>query len=186
MRLIAETLQTVTPSPLSAKPWKERVVLGCWATKYLPLAHHYLPGYPVSHIGFSTSYARQFFDVPNISFNMLIPILQAPGGRKFIKEVQARKRPIFAWTVNSESRMEWCIRRKLDGVITDDPKLFLEVCKKHDESKAEPRVPLADFLNAIRIWLFALVFGAFYRSKFAKLKSSSPMLASRTPAAVKH
>lgn len=144
--------------------------MGCWAAKYVPLANHYMPGYPITHIGFSTVYARQFFQVPNVSFNMLLPILQAPGGRKFIRDAQARDRPILAWTVNAESKMEWCIRRNLDGVLTDDPKLFLEVCDRYDDTEPEHRMPLRDVLNAIRMWIMAIVFSFVYRSRFEKLK----------------
>lgn len=168
MRLISQTIQSVPPP--SWRPWHTRIVLGCWAAKYLPLADHYLPGFPVTHIGFSTSYARQFFKVPNVSFNMLLPILQAPGGKRFIKDAQTQGRPVFAWTVNVEPKMEWCIRRNLDGVITDDPKLFLEVCKRHDESAPEQRIPLRHLLDAIRVWVFAIFFGFLYRSRFYQLR----------------
>jgi len=169
MQLIAQIIHSV-PAQSNA-PWSQRVVLGCWAAKYVPLAQQYLPGFPISHIGFSTSYARQFFDTPNISFNMLCPILQAPGGKKFIKDVQALHRPIFSWTVNDEARMEWCIRRRLDGVITDDPKLFGEVCHRHDESKPEPRMPFMLMFEAIKVWLFALILGTMYRNRFNKLSA---------------
>ncbi len=37
------------------------------------------------------------------------------------------------WTVNEEQWMEWSIRKGVDGVITDDPKLFLEVCQRWEE-----------------------------------------------------
>lgn len=66
--------------------------------------------------------------------------------------------------------MEWCIRRKLDGVITDDPKLFLEVCDRFDESSPEMRLPISDILDAIRIWFMALFFGFLYRRRFDKLR----------------
>ena len=145
----------------------------------MPLAQRYLPDFPIAHIGFSTSYARQFLHVPNISFNMLLPILQAPGGRKFIRDVKAEGRPIFAWTVNVEPKMEWCIRRKLDGVVTDDPKLFREVCKRYDESTPEPRLSVVHILDALRVWLFALIFGALYRHKFHKFVSHPPQFAGR-------
>lgn len=171
MKLIAQTLHSVPAQPNA--PWSQRVVLGCWAANYVTLAQKYLPGYPISHIGFSTSYARQFFDTPNISFNMLCPILQAPGGSKFIKDVQALHRPIFSWTVNDEARMEWCIRRRLDGVITDDPKLFAEVCQRHDESKPEPRMTFMLMFEAFKMWLFVLVLGTAYRNRFNKLSAQS-------------
>lgn len=37
--------------------------------------------------------------------------------------------------------MEWCVRNGLDGVVTDDPKLFLEVSKRvaEDEAKSEAK-----------------------------------------------
>lgn len=168
MRLISKTLQSVQTSPNN--PWRSRVVLGAWAAKYVPLANHYMPGFPITHIGFSTTYARQFLKVPNISYNMLLPILQAPGGRKFIRDVQAAKRPILAWTVNEEAKMEWCIRRKLDGVITDDPKLFLEVRDGFDETAPEKMLPIRFILDGLRIWFMALFFGFIYRSRFEKLK----------------
>lgn len=33
--------------------------------------------------------------------------------------------------------MEWGIRKGVDGVITDDPKLFLEVCERWSEKEEE-------------------------------------------------
>ncbi|KAF2484021.1 PLC-like phosphodiesterase, partial [Neohortaea acidophila] len=137
MRLLGSTIASV--SPAARKKWEERVVLGIWAAKYLPLAMKYLPDFPVTHIGFSLKYARHFFTVPNVSFNMLLPMLVAPGGRAFIRDAkQKQKRQVYAWTVNEEDKMEWCIRRKLDGVITDDPRKFLDVCARFDEFRREP------------------------------------------------
>jgi hypothetical protein len=68
MRLIAETIKLVPANP--ARSWKNRIVLGVWAVKFIPLCQRYLPDFPISHIGFSTCYARQFLKVPNCSFNM--------------------------------------------------------------------------------------------------------------------
>ena len=31
--------------------------------------------------------------------------------------------------------MKWSIRKQVDGVITDDPKMFLDVCKKYRGEK---------------------------------------------------
>lgn len=54
----------------------------------------------------------------------------------------------MTWTVNDPRRMEWCIRQNLghprrgsevsgpaliDGVITDDPRLYLEVCESYED-----------------------------------------------------
>jgi hypothetical protein len=31
--------------------------------------------------------------------------------------------------------MEWCIRKGVDGVITDDPRLFREVCERWERGQ---------------------------------------------------
>lgn len=81
-------------------------------------------------------YARQFFKVPNVSFNMLQKTLVGPLGSRFLRDAKAAGRPVYLWTVNDEEWMEWSIKKDVDGVITDDPKLFLEVC---DRWKGKPR-----------------------------------------------
>jgi glycerophosphoryl diester phosphodiesterase len=170
MRLIAATLASVPPSP--GRPWKDRIVLGIWATKYLSLCEDYLPGYPVSYIGFSTSYARQFFSVPNISFNMLHQVLHGPFGGSFIRKAKHLNREIFAWTVNDGNRMRWCIRKELDGVITDDPKKFLEVCKDYEEVppekdvKSKEKYKAGDWMHILRIQVLVAVFVVLFRFKY--------------------
>lgn len=56
-------------------------------------------------------------------------------------------RPLFAWTVNHPRWMRWCIERNgprrgdkmcegvrvIDGVVTDDPGLYLEVCERYED-----------------------------------------------------
>jgi len=171
IRLIAETIASVPPSP--TRPWKSRVVLGCWATKYLGVVFKYLANYPISHIGFSTSYARQFFTVPNVSFNMLQPVLMGPMGASFIKDAKSFDRQIFAWTVNDENKMRWCIRQGLDGVITDDPKKYLETCADYQRERALGEVDLrkerfswSDWFYVLRTNIFAMVFLALFRFRF--------------------
>ncbi|PVI04711.1 PLC-like phosphodiesterase, partial [Periconia macrospinosa] len=127
MQRIASTISSVAPSP--SRPWSSRIVLGCWAAKYLPLCSEHLPGFPVSHIGFSLLYASYFFAVSNVSFNMHQNALITPWGRAFVRKAQRDQRPVFAWTVNDVRQMRWDVRHGLDGVITDDPKTFLEVRK---------------------------------------------------------
>jgi len=134
-------------------------------TKYLPLCDDYLPGFPVSHIGFSTLYARQFFSVPNISFNMLQAVLVGPLGAKFLRKAKKLDRPVYAWTVNKENRMRWCIRKELDGVITDDPKLFLKVCEDEERLKKKEWMSFYDLLDIIKINLMVLVFGIVFMRK---------------------
>src|SRR6266498_3231041 len=118
--------------------------LGChskvtefFQAKYLPLCTEYLPNFPITHIGFSTCYARRFLKVPNVSFNMLQKVMMGPIGAKFLADVKAADRQIFLWTVNEENMMRWSVRREVDGVITDDPEKFKEVCDDWDDNDPE-------------------------------------------------
>lgn len=163
MRLIGDTVASVQPSP--SRPWQSRIVLGCWAAKYLPLCSRYLPGFPISHIGFSTLIASYFFTVPNVSFNMAQAILMNPWGRLFIRKAQNDGRPVYAWTVNEESRMRWDIRHGLDGVVTDDPKLFLEVRKSWHEGMKDG-VTVLTWLDVWRMNFFCLIYTVLFQCMF--------------------
>ncbi|KAI8943183.1 hypothetical protein NX059_001212 [Plenodomus lindquistii] len=169
MRLIAETIESVPPSP--SRPWHERIVLGCWAAKYLPLCSQYLPGFPVSHIGFSIPIASYFLTVPNISFNLNQAVLMTPWGRLFIRKAQEDQRPVYAWTVNEESMMRWDIRRGLDGVITDDPKLFLDVRRAWHEGTKDG-VSIKTWLDVVRLNFFALIYSILFTFMFGFQKKS--------------
>lgn len=137
MQLIARTIASVTPR---TRPWSDRIVLGVWTAKFVPFCPQYLPGFPIAHIGVSTSYAQQFFHVPNCSFNILQEALIGPFGSRFRRKVGSAQRALYAWTVNKPNMMKWCIQHELDGVITDDPQLFREICHdwKDDEPPARP------------------------------------------------
>lgn len=62
---------------------------------------------------------------------MLQPTLIGPCGKLFMRKARKLKRKVYVWTVNEEHWMEWSIRKRVDGVITDDPRLFLEVCERY-------------------------------------------------------
>lgn len=165
MRLIAQTIKSVPPSP--SRPWSDRLVLGVWAAKFLPLCTEYLPGHPISHIGFSTCYARQFISVPNVSFNMLQKVLFGPIGDSFVKDVKKAGRPIYDWTVNDANLMKWSIQHELDGVITDDPELFNEICDswKFEEEKVA-RVNLYQWLYTFWLYMIIMVFTLPFKKRF--------------------
>ena len=164
MSLIASTLKSI-PSP--SRPWSDRVVLGIWAAKYLPLCQRYLPGYPISHIGFSTCYARQFLKVPNVSFNMLQKVLLGPIGARFIRDVKKQHRPIFVWTVNDSNLMKWSIQKEMDGVITDDPKKFNKICEEWEgEKERTARPSIAQWLYTFWLYMIIGIFGFSFRRRF--------------------
>lgn len=164
MRLIAKTLASVPPGQ---RPWNQRVVLGIWTAKYLSLCTEYLPGYPISHIGFSTCYARQFLKVPNVSFNILQKALFGPIGSRFMRDVKKAKRPLFVWTVNEVNLMKWSIQKHVDGVITDDPKTFKQICDGWDDEQ-EPlaRVSWSQWLYTFWIWFIVTVLSIPFRTKY--------------------
>ena len=163
MRLIAKTIESVPPS---SRPWNDRIVLGIWAATFLPLCKKYSPGFPVSNIAFDPCYARQFLQVPGVSFNMLQRALMNPIGHRFIRDVKAAQRPLFLWTVNEVNLMKWSIQKEADGVITDDPRLFNEVCDTWDENSRVPWPPLRQFLYTLWLWILITVFGRRFRKKF--------------------
>lgn len=152
MRLIAETLAAVPSGP---NPWQNRVVLGFWAAKYLDLCIKYLPTYPACNIGFSTCHARQFLRVPDIGFNMFAKTLLGPIGDRFIKDVQDSGRQLYIWTVNEPNIMKWGIIKGVDGVITDNPELFNNVCDGFDPDADKAQITLKQWLYTF--WLYFLV-----------------------------
>lgn len=167
MRLIASTLSSVSSQPPA--PWSKRVVLGLWAAKYLPPAQEQLPGYPIMHIAFSTTYARQFFEVENVGFNMMFYALLMPGGRSWLREAQeVYKRKVLSWTINGEDNMKWCIRRGLDGVVTDEVERYMDVANHFDEKiEQEPWLPVGwkVMWSALRAFVWIKILLVFYGRK---------------------
>jgi len=131
--------------------------------KYFPLCATHFPSYPVTHISFSVPYARQFLSVPHVSFNMLQASLVSRAGRRFVRDARRADRRVYAWTVNDSCAMDWCLRRDgVDGVISDDPKKFLDLCDRWDPGARPERWPLKMRLNCARINLFAWLFGLLF------------------------
>lgn len=118
------------------------------------------------HIGFSLSYARRFFSIPNVSFNMLQKILMGPAGARFLRDAKRLGRPVLCWTVNEENLMRWSIKNGLDGVITDDPKRFLEVCDQWEQGKRKIFIQPKDFLLVLWLNLMVALFGTLFQWKY--------------------
>ncbi|KAK4122408.1 PLC-like phosphodiesterase, partial [Parathielavia appendiculata] len=130
---VAHTIASVPPCADAGagggKGWKERIVVGCWNENYIHHARLHLPGHPLAYIGSSLLYARRFLsdEHADVQFNLFQPTLVGPVGAHFRREVRKRGRKLFVWTVNDRGWMEWCIRKGVDGVITDDVGKFTEV-----------------------------------------------------------
>ncbi|POR32619.1 Phosphatidylglycerol phospholipase C [Tolypocladium paradoxum] len=142
MDAIARAIAQVPPGRI---PWEQRIMLGCWNATTMHAAQRTLPAFPRAHTGYSLSYARHFLPQRGLAFNMAHHALLAPlCGRRFMRALRDRRRALFVWTVNAERPMEWCLRQNLppagggaarlvDGVVTDDPALFLAVCERFED-----------------------------------------------------
>ncbi|KAK3946016.1 PLC-like phosphodiesterase [Diplogelasinospora grovesii] len=176
--LLSQTAKTIASVPSPGRAWKERIVLGPWNANYIQFCRERLPGFPIAYVGFSLFYASKFLKEPNVNFNMLQQTLVGPVGSMFITAVKKAERNLYVWTVNDEHWMEWSIKKQVDGVITDDPKLFLEVCERwkkragtstlpaglmgREESSAARRVKL--YAHAFMMQMLVLVLtGIFWR-----------------------
>ncbi|KAJ2989187.1 hypothetical protein NUW58_g3596 [Xylaria curta] len=135
MQRTAEALASVP----SKQPWDTRVTPCCWDATYIKLSMKYLPGYRITHVGFSTAYARCLTGIPNISFSMLRHTIASPFGGCFLRDMKELGIPVYVWTVNEESWMEWSVQKELSGVITDEVDLFHEVCNRmgNDDSQTQ-------------------------------------------------
>ncbi|KIW36320.1 uncharacterized protein PV06_11418 [Exophiala oligosperma] len=97
---------------------------------------------------------------------MLQETLVSPLGRSFIRDARAAQRPILSWSVDNEKGLDWCVRRELDGVVTDNPKKLLEL----RESSVKSGRPLVWSVRRIAsllrinmiIWVFNFIFGRKY------------------------
>ena len=137
-------------------------------TEYLPHCALYLPEFPVTHIGFNPLYARKFLRVPDCSFTMLHQMLVGPIGARFLRQAQSGRRSVLTWTVNERERMRWCIMKRVDGVITDDPEAFLEECEAYN-SALEPSNELSiwTLIDVLRVHMMAAVFGLIFAWKYS-------------------
>jgi phosphatidylglycerol phospholipase C len=81
-------------------------------------------------IAYSPPYASALLPVPNLNFNVLNYSFATFRGSLFSSQARNNGRLIFSWPDNHEDWMALSLRNEVDGVITDDPKLFLEMCER--------------------------------------------------------
>lgn len=97
---------------------------------------------------------------------MLQKVLIGPFGQCFMNDAKAAGRAMFVWTVNAPDMMRWSIRKEVDGVITDDPKKFLEICDEYDDEAEPERFAWATYLDIMRIHIMVLLFGMLFRWRY--------------------
>lgn len=171
----AREMMTRLAATLAAVPdanWKERILLGCWTPKHVQLAAELLPGYAVSWIGITIPLAKEYLAIPNVALNVRQESLRYwRGGKALLDQCKEEGRPVFAWTVNKRSWMQWGIKRRLDAVITDDVGLFLEVCReeKGKDGEGEGVVGFARGLAwSVLLVILLQVFGRQYYKRVGR------------------
>lgn len=69
---------------------------------------------------------------------------------------------MYVWTVNERAMMKWCIKNEFDGVITDDPKRFLEVCDEWEQGQREIEISWGQWMLIAWINFMVLIFGILF------------------------
>lgn len=89
-----------------------------------------------------------------------------PAGQSFLRDAKAACRPVYVWTVNEETMMRWSIRNEVDGVITDDPKKFLEVCDNYEIYRGAEKISWKDYILIVWINIMAALFGFVFNCRY--------------------
>jgi len=92
---------------------------------------------------------------------MFQKLVVGPRGNALLRDAKKANCSTFLWTVNEESWMKWCIRKEVDGVIIDDPKKYLEVCKSYKGEKIHHS--LKSWRSIVRFHIQAIIFGFSFR-----------------------
>lgn len=114
--------------------------------------------------------ARRFFPLSNlVAYNVNQQVLMGPLGRGFLEDAKKAGKKVFVWTVNSESAMRWCIRKNVDGVVTDHPDLCRQLVKTEGPATtpgSDMEITLSDKAEILKISLLVVLFGWIFRLKF--------------------
>ncbi|KAK6329686.1 hypothetical protein TWF696_003556 [Orbilia brochopaga] len=132
MFAIAEAIASVSGS-VDANEWHGRIQLGCWTIEFVPFCERYLPGFPITFIGYSLRAASQFLDVPDANFNLLFPSIVGPLGSDFVRKAQSSGREVYVWTVNQSPLMRWAMSLGVDGIVTDEPERLVGMTRNNSK-----------------------------------------------------
>lgn len=144
--------------------------MGCWASSFIPQIIAHLPDFPMGLVCFDLRAARRFFPIPNlVVYNVNQQVLMGPLGRGFLEDARKAGKKVFVWTVNSESAMRWCIRKDVDGVVTDYPELCRQLVKTEGPTTtpgSDMNITLSDKMEILKISLLVLLFGWIFSLRF--------------------
>lgn len=102
----------------------------------------HLPGFSVMLLTPSPAYASTMLGVPNLHFGLLNYTFSHGRGAEFILRARDQRQHdqlIFSWSDNADQWMAQSIRNGFDGVITDDPKRFIELYGQWDDARVRKR-----------------------------------------------
>jgi hypothetical protein len=82
---------------------------------------------------------------------------------------------VLVWTVNQPRLMRWCIRKGVDGVITDDPETFRRICdswsaEEDQKHKAEDRITVMERMKLTVLAVFVVLFGWTFKYRNLRLQ----------------
>lgn len=105
---------------------------------YLDLAQTHLPTHQRCLINASTIYATPLIGTPDLSFSLHYLLLAGPLGALFRAAASAGGNPVLGWTINSRPWMEWAVGVGLDGVVTNEVELCLDVVRGRGAASEKP------------------------------------------------
>jgi phosphatidylglycerol phospholipase C len=84
--------------------------------------------------------------------------------------------------VNEENLMRWCLRRCVDGVVTDDPDRFQRICEEWNDDDEDVngsdeitwRQRLQVLIAVVLVFVFARLFRLKYRAGVERFAEETP------------
>lgn len=129
MKAIVRDIASV-PIPTGEPDWHRRLVAGVWNKEFISAVQQYMPAYKLAVNRVDPDKAREFLEVPGVSFSIEQMWLMKPSGQDFLADAHAAGRQVFIWTVDNPNIMRWSIEHGVDGVVTNQPGRFREVCEE--------------------------------------------------------
>lgn len=170
---ILPRLAALFTSVPSTQPWNERVILCPWDGDWVAACLRYLPGFALAVIAFSPAYASALLPaVPNLNFSLFNYSFATPSGSRFLPQARQGGRLIFSWTDNKEEWMALSIHNEVDGVITNDPKQFLELCDQWSSDEIRESASKHTW-KELFVWMVLNVL-VWIAETISRLRSGSP------------
>ncbi|KAK7910920.1 Phosphatidylglycerol phospholipase C [Apiospora marii] len=146
----------------TTRPWRSRTMLALWDVREITMSIlftmaewvrgclRYLPGFPIALNAFSPPYATAMLPLVQL-------LIRNQPGSAFLKCAKGHDRLVISWSDNTDEWMMNSLANEVDGVITDDPKLFLEVCEQWSKSNGKVQDGVGQRLSAKQIVLWLII-----------------------------